>query len=584
MLAAMRESALLRMGLFVAASALPVIGAGLACAPVVRDFPGTGGNTTGTPTGGGGGVVTSCEPGTEVECYSGPAGTKGVGECKPGKATCGDDGKPGACAGEVVPSPAPDCKAHQDQDCNGVIELCTLDLLWGGSYGVGMEGAGFSPPAVAVDASGNIVFATTLRGEIDVGTGVVASSSNDSDVFLAKMDPTGGPQWVKKIGDLSEQQVLAVKTDAQGNILIGGQYDGALDGLGIVVPTAAGGSDAFVAKLDPNGNPVWARWGGDAGYQTVETMAVSPSGDVVVAGTFSGTWSWNGGGGTLANTGGNGDVIYVQRFDQNGNSKWTAALSNLGGTTYADQDLYGIVIDKNDDVVLTGDFDTNIVFPDGSSVTTAGDSDAFVLKLDGKTGQHVWARTFGSVGEDRGYGIATDSQGNLVVAGAFEGTVSFDNTPLTVGLGFSRSVFLAKLAPDGAVTWAVTHGGGTEVVGMFPEVGENDSILLVGAFDGTLDFGGGPLVANSTPGQSEAAGFLAKLDAGGKYVAARAIYAEPTKPGAMTSNLVVVYRAALTPGTNEIVTAGFAYGKIDLGGGLIGNADITSPFLAKYVP
>lgn len=589
MLDAMREGTRVWLGWVVAALALPLIAAGAACAPEIREFPGTGGNgtggtgTTGTTGTTGGSGTTSCEPGTQVECYTGPAGTKNVGICKAGKATCGPDGKAGACEGEVVPSPAPDCKAHQDQDCNGAVELCTLDLIWGASYGAGM-GAGFVPPSLGVDPSGNIAFATYLQGAVDFGTGPLTSGPNDADIVVAKIDPAGKTLWARKIGDMADQQVNSTKVDAQGNILIAGEYDGTLAGLGIVVPPAAGGSDAFVAKLDPNGNPVWARWGGDPGYQTADAIAVSKTGEVVVAGTFEGAWSWNGGGAPLDNTSGSGSVVYVQRFDANGNAMWTVALSNSGGASFNDQGLYNIAIDGNDDVVLTGDFNGNIVFPDGTGYASQGNADLFVLKLHGKTGQQIWARTFGGIGDDRGYGIAPDSQGNLVVSGTFEDTLSLDGNLLSVSSGFTRNVFLAKFAPGGQVTWARTYGGGTGVVGMFCEIAENDSIVLVGAYDGDLDFGGGHLPANTTPAQFSASGFLAKLDANGQYIAARAIYAAPTMPGAMMANLAIVYRAAVTPGTHEIVTAGLSNGMVDLGGGLIGKADITSPFVGKYVP
>ena len=50
-------------------------------------------------------------------CYSGPAGTAGVGICKAGSQTCGATGW-GPCIGEVVPHPL-DCTSAADNDCNG---------------------------------------------------------------------------------------------------------------------------------------------------------------------------------------------------------------------------------------------------------------------------------------------------------------------------------------------------------------------------------------------------------------------------------------------------------------------------------
>ncbi len=74
------------------------------------------GGTPETPQG-------ECQPGTIEECYSGPSGTKGVGECKAGKRTCSDEGKWGECKGEVTPTSEScdgkdnDCDSNVDNNC-----------------------------------------------------------------------------------------------------------------------------------------------------------------------------------------------------------------------------------------------------------------------------------------------------------------------------------------------------------------------------------------------------------------------------------------------------------------------------------
>ena len=54
-------------------------------------------------------------------CYDGPDETDGVGECKPGKAACKDDGKIGVCIGDTKPALLEPCDG-KDNNCNKVVD------------------------------------------------------------------------------------------------------------------------------------------------------------------------------------------------------------------------------------------------------------------------------------------------------------------------------------------------------------------------------------------------------------------------------------------------------------------------------
>ena len=70
----------------------------------------------GTPDDGDG----CCRAGTTMACYTGPAGTRGVGPCRAGVRTCNTSGAYGACTGEVLP--APERCNGVDDDCDGTID------------------------------------------------------------------------------------------------------------------------------------------------------------------------------------------------------------------------------------------------------------------------------------------------------------------------------------------------------------------------------------------------------------------------------------------------------------------------------
>ncbi|MBK8998931.1 MAG: choice-of-anchor L domain-containing protein [Myxococcales bacterium] len=64
----------------------------------------------------------ACKPGSTQSCYTGPAGTSGVGACKAGQQTCDASGLLwGPCLGQIVPS-SEVCANNVDEDCNGTAD------------------------------------------------------------------------------------------------------------------------------------------------------------------------------------------------------------------------------------------------------------------------------------------------------------------------------------------------------------------------------------------------------------------------------------------------------------------------------
>ena len=71
-------------------------------------------------TGATGAAGPACTPGDFISCYTGPAGTLGVGRCKAGTRTCGSSATWGTCAGLVLPQP--EIANGIDDDCDGIID------------------------------------------------------------------------------------------------------------------------------------------------------------------------------------------------------------------------------------------------------------------------------------------------------------------------------------------------------------------------------------------------------------------------------------------------------------------------------
>jgi hypothetical protein len=86
-----------------------------------------------------------CTPFTSTSCYTGAAGTQGIGACKAGTKSCNSTGTAyGACTGQVTPT-TESCKTAVDDNCNGTVnEGCSS--LTCSLYTEAFEPSGFDHP------------------------------------------------------------------------------------------------------------------------------------------------------------------------------------------------------------------------------------------------------------------------------------------------------------------------------------------------------------------------------------------------------------------------------------------------------
>jgi hypothetical protein len=165
--------------------------------------------------------------------------------------------------------------------------------------------------SIAVDFASNVLVTGDFAGTTDLGGGALASAGG-RDIFVAKLDPSGGHVWAKRFGDAADQWGASVATDAAGAVVITGALMGQADFGGPEGPIASvGGQDVFAAKLDPNGGYLWAKRFGDTADQWGAGAAFMGTGSTVISGVFQGTMEL-GGGVQLTSTGTPG--VFVAAF------------------------------------------------------------------------------------------------------------------------------------------------------------------------------------------------------------------------------------------------------------------------------
>jgi len=348
--------------------------------------------------------------------------------------------------------------------------------IWSDSYG---DANGQWIWGLDTDASGNIYLAGHFFEFIDFGGGPLDETGEEGDIFIAKLTPGGAHIWSKRIGDSDLQEALSMTVDAWGNVIITGRCSGNPDFGG--GPLAANYWDIFVAKFDTNGNHIWSLVYPKAGNEQGMKVTTDVFGNVLVSGWMYGTLDF--GGGPL--TADDRDT-FLLKLDPNGNHVWSKVFVIPGAQGGAN-----MTTDGTGNVYVMTIHSSSVDFG-GGVLTSSGGTDVFLVKYD-SDGNHVWSQNYGDASNQSGGGIAIDGSGNLTVSGRAAGSIDFGGGPLTSAGGYD--IFLAKLDPAGSHIWSRLHGGTGDEFSPAMTLDNSDNIVTCGSFYGTSDFGGGPLTS-----------------------------------------------------------------------------------------
>lgn len=308
------------------------------------------------------------------------------------------------------------------------------------SYSTHLGGGGASTATgVAVDKAGAVyVTGKTLSTDFPVHSAYRVGASGGSDVFIAKLNPDGASlAYSTYIGGDADDAATGIAVDATGAAFVTGYTESStFPTLGGYSAAFGGGSDAFALKL-------------------------APTGDSLIYSTFLG-----GRGRDFAN---------------------------------------GIAIDASGAAYVAGgagssDFPLQSALFSGFSATAG--VHAFVTKLAPSGGSLVYSTFLGGSGSDQANGIALDASGSAYVTGftssadfptrsAFQSTLSRGASS-----GSALDAFVTKLAPAGdALVYSTFLGGAGSDRGMGIAIDSLGSAYVTGVTD-SMDF---PLQAAYAP-------------------------------------------------------------------------------------
>ncbi len=189
--------------------------------------------------------------------------------------------------------------------------------LWTRSFGTAGRDQAFG---IAVDPTGVYVAGNT--GPSVMGVALPGQeSAGGPDAFVRKYDADGNELWTRQFGTSGLDQALAIAVDVSGVYVAGQAGPGAGDvGVAFLGQVSAGNADAFVRKYDADGNELWTRQFGTAGFDQALGIDVDSTG-VYVVGLTTGAFP------NQISAGSND--AFVRKYDTDGNELWTAQFGTV---------------------------------------------------------------------------------------------------------------------------------------------------------------------------------------------------------------------------------------------------------------
>ena len=271
---------------------------------------------------------------------------------------------------------------------------------------------------ITTDSNDNIYVTGHTLGTFDGQT-----NSGSTDIFISKYSPDGLSLWTKFIGNADSEAGYGIVLDANNNIYLSGHIWGELEGH-----TNNGCSDLYIAKLNPDGEEIWADVWGSPTNDYCKGIALDSSNNIYITGYTKGTFAGQPKPGK--------DDFFLTKYSSDGSNNWTKVWGSGD-----DERARGIAIDDNDNIFVSGHTWNEF---DGQS--NAGQIDIFLSKFN-TDGERGWSEIWGSDTVDYFGVVDVDNYDNIYVAGdtygEFDGQINPGN----------RSAFLTRfdLVPEPSI-------------------------------------------------------------------------------------------------------------------------------------
>ncbi len=343
--------------------------------------------------------------------------------------------------------------------------------------------------AIAVDAGGYAYVAGQTKSSNFPTVNPIQGSfgGGESDAFVLRLNPAGNAlsysTYLGGSGSEGEINVIAtvprmgIALHESGFTFVTGETDsGNFPCVGGYQTIHRGGTDAFVAKINPAGNAlVYSTLLGGSSSEAGRAIAVDSTMHALITGA---TTSYDFPLQNPLRPTLQGSEAFVSCLNSAGNSLSYSTF--LGGS--GDEEGYGIFTDNSDSAYIVGKT-TSSDFPVSGAFQTSlrGSTDAFLTKISPAGTAIVYSTYYGGSGNETGTGIRVDPSGNAYLTGITHSEDLPLSNPFQANLGGSKGM----KSENSGVDWTSSTAGldNLSVLALLYDR-QNPSILYAGTDKG----------------------------------------------------------------------------------------------------
>jgi uncharacterized protein YjdB len=338
----------------------------------------------------------------------------------------------------------------------------TIDpaIGWASYYGGSGDDRG---KAIAPDKSDNMYMGGLTASSANIATSGAYQTTygGTSDGFITKFTSMGTRLWATYFGGSGTDVVDGIKVDPMDTTKI--YFTGSTASTsGIATSgafqTAHGGStDGYLARIDNNGNLIWATYYGDTGNDSAKSVVVDYENGIYIAGMTNSASNIASGSAHQTTIGGSDDA-FIAKFDSSGNRIWATYYGGTGAdvATAMNVDIAGNILMTG----ITGS--TAGIATSGTQQTTKSTgNDCMIVKFR-NTGVLAWGTYYGGTGEDRAQAIASsplDSVSIFVVGQSNSSGLATAGAQQTSNSNPNPDALIVKFNSAGVRQWATYLGG-----------------------------------------------------------------------------------------------------------------------------